>query len=84
MAGQAYEDCNKILPNEMIYVIHRLAILDGQPSVYDRIWESCGNVESFDPPTTHLVANIEDLTEVLLTVLYHATNLTSKLMRRQP
>ena len=33
----------------------------------------------FDPPTTHLVANVEDLTEVLLTVLYHANNLTSNL-----
>ena len=83
MSGQAYEECSKTLLNEMIYGIHRLAMLDVQPSVYDRIWESCVMVGFFYPPTTHLVANIEDLTEVLLTVLYHATNLTSTL-RGQP
>ena len=38
---------------------------DEQPSVYDRIWEFPRKAGFFDPSTTQLVSNIEDLTEVL-------------------
>jgi hypothetical protein len=65
MSDRAQEEREKSLLNEMLDQIQKHAVSDDQPSVYDRIWESPRKVGFFDPPTTHLVANIEDLTEVL-------------------
>ena len=33
--------------------------------VYDQIWEKPGEVEIFGPPTIHLVANVENLIDLL-------------------
>ena len=47
----------------MLDRIQRLSIFDEKPYIYDRIWKSARKVGTFDSPNTHLVANIEDLTE---------------------
>jgi hypothetical protein len=39
--------------------------LDGQSSVYDQIGCKTDDREIYVPPTTHLVAIVEDLTDVL-------------------
>lgn len=45
--------------------IESLRILDDQTSVYDKIRWKADDREIYIPPTTHLVAMVEDLTDVL-------------------
>lgn len=62
-SGQAQKEQEKLLLDEMLDWFQKLATLDDPISVYDRISESLGKVDFFDPPTTHIVANVEDLTD---------------------
>ena len=51
--------------HEMLDYIQSLSISDGQTSVYDKIGLKADDQEIYVPPTTHLVAMINDLTDVL-------------------
>ena len=48
--------------NEMLDRIQSLSISDGKTSVYDKIRLKTDNQEIYVPPTTHLVATVDDLT----------------------
>ena len=72
---RAMDEGDKALLNEMLDRIQKLAILDDQNSIYDWIWEKLGEVGISDPPTTHLVANVEDLTDVLASASKEATDM---------
>ena len=63
--SQDMGEADKELLNEMLDRIHSLAISDGRTSVYDQICEKSGVAGIFNPASTHLVATIEDLTDVL-------------------
>ena len=54
-----------MLLNEMLDRIQNLGISDDQTSVYDRIGDKSRGAGIFVPPATHLVATIEDLTDIL-------------------
>ena len=56
---RAMDESEKALLNEMLDRLQELAISDDRNSVYDQIWEKPGEVGIFNPPTTHLVANVE-------------------------
>ena len=49
----------------MLDRIQSLSISDGRTSVYDRIGLKADDREIYVPPTTHLVATIDDLADVL-------------------
>ena len=63
--------CQKMGPmdlsllNEVLDRIQGLGISDGQSSVYDQIGLKADDREIYVTPTTHLVAMVEDLTDVL-------------------
>ena len=51
--------------NEMLDHIQSLSISNSQTSVYDKIGLKADDREIYVPPTTHLVATVDDLTDVL-------------------
>jgi hypothetical protein len=51
--------------NEMLDRIQSMSISDGKTSVYNQIGLKADDREIYIPPTTHLVATIDDLTDVL-------------------
>ena len=53
------------LLNKMLDRIQSLRISDGQSSVYDQIGLKADDTKIYVPPTTHLVATVKDLTDVL-------------------
>lgn len=59
MSDQAPMDYSKALLDEMLDQIQKLAISDDQPSIYEQLWESPGQVRIYGPPSSHLVANID-------------------------
>ena len=63
------------LLNEMLDRIQNLGISDGQSSVYDQIGLKADDREIYVPPTTHLVATVEDLTDVLNYASEEATDM---------
>ena len=66
---------DKELLSEMLDRIQSLAISDDRTSVYDQIWEKSGEAGIFSPPSTHLVATVEDLTDVLAYASEEATDM---------
>ena len=65
ISDQARQECEKLILDLMLDWIQELAKLDFSILVLDQIVELPVGVNFFDPPTTHLMANIEDLTDVL-------------------
>jgi hypothetical protein len=57
------EELSKL--DEMLDRIRSMSISDGKTSVYNQIRLKADNREIYTPPTTHLVATIDDLTDVL-------------------
>ena len=51
--------------NEMLDRIRSLSISDSQTSVYDKIMLGADDREIYVLPTTHLVAMVDNLTDVL-------------------
>ena len=66
---------DQALLNEMLDRIQSLAISDDHDSAYDQIWEKPKGAGIFSPPTTHLVATVEDLTDVLASASEEATDM---------
>lgn len=65
MSDQAREEREKLLLDFMLDWIQELAKLDFPISVSDQIMQLLVGVNVFDTPTTRLVTNVEDLTNVL-------------------
>lgn len=51
--------------DEMLDRIQSMSISDDKTSVYNQIGLKADNREIYTPPTTHLVATVEDLTDML-------------------
>ena len=51
--------------HEMLDCIQSLSISDGKTSVYDRTGHKVDKQEIYVPTNTHLVATVDDLTDVL-------------------
>lgn len=60
------------LLNEMLDRIQDLTISYDHASIYDQIWEKVGEFGIFGPPSTHLVATVEDLNDVLASTFEEA------------
>ena len=73
--SQDMDEADKEVLNEMLDRIQSLAISDGRTSVYDQIWEKSGEVGIFNPPSTHLISTVEDLTDVLAYASEEATDM---------
>jgi hypothetical protein len=57
------EELSKL--DEMLDRIRSMSISDGKTSVYNQIGLKADDREIYAPPTTHLVATVDDLTDVL-------------------
>ena len=53
------------LISEMLDLIQKMSITDGPSSAHEQIGLKANRGEFYVPPTTHLVATVEDLTDML-------------------
>ena len=73
--NQVLGESDKALLSNMLDRIQSLEISNDQNSLYDRIWEDRDKAGIFSPPTTHLVAAVEDLTNILANAFEEATDM---------
>jgi hypothetical protein len=73
--NQDMGEAEKVILNEMLDRIQSLAISDDWTLVYVQIWEKSGEAGIFNPPSTHLIATVEDLTDVLAYASKEATDM---------